>query len=111
MKGKKVIYVPNLKSKVYYLTIRAKMSDILCQIKYRSKYRFKNFGKNRFKNLNETDDEIPKECANNLVYLMYYYTTKKDKAYFNLDDIDNSKLLVHSPYGKGKIRIEIPQIN
>ena len=41
---------------------------------------------------------------------MYYYTMKKDKAYLNLDDIDNSKLLIHTPYGKGKIRIEIPQV-
>jgi len=107
MNGKKVIYVPNLKSKVYYLTIRAKMNDVLCQIKFGAKNRRKYLGKDRY---NLTNDEIPKECANNLVYLMYYYTMKKDKAYFNLDDIDNSKLLIYTPYGKGKVRIEIPQI-
>ena len=39
---------------------------------------------------------------------MYYYSTKKENALFNTEDIDSSKLLVHTPYGKGKIRIEIP---
>ena len=41
---------------------------------------------------------------------MYYYSTKKENALFNTEDVDSSKLLVHTPYGKGKIRIEIPKI-
>ena len=117
--GKKVIYIPNVKSKVYYLTVRAKMEDYICELKYNNnnnnKNRFNIFKKNRnkFNNVNDNNDKnntIPKECGNNLVYLMYYYSMKKEKALFAPDDIENSKLLINTPYGKGKIRIEIPTI-
>ena len=115
--GKNVIYVNNLKSNIYYLTVRAKMDDFICELKYKNSRLRKRF-KNRFKigrNKNKESDlpsdiQIPKECGNNLVYLMYYYSTKKENALFNTEDIDSSKLLVHTPYGKGKIRIEIPKI-
>ena len=108
--GKKVIYIPNLKSKVYYLTVRAKMSDYICQLKYNNLLG-KNMNKNKFNTLtNSANNTIPKECGNDLVYLMYYYSMKKEKAYFTPDDLDSNKMLIHTPYGKGKIRIEIPQI-
>ena len=108
--GKKVIYIPNLKSKVYYLTVRAKMSDYICQLKYNNLLG-KNSNKNKFNTLtNSVNNTIPKECGNDLVYLMYYYSMKKEKAYFTPDDLDSNKMLIHTPYGKGKIRIEIPQI-
>jgi hypothetical protein len=45
--GKKVIYIPNVKSKVYYLTVRAKMSDYICELKYINKNRFNILKKNR----------------------------------------------------------------
>ena len=117
--GKTVIYITNLKSNVYYLTVRAKMDDFICELKYKNvltrnrlKKRNKLIGKNKNKDNNDTksDVQIPKECGNNLVYLMYYYSMKKDNAYFTTENTDNSKLLVHTPYGKGKIRIEVPKI-
>ncbi len=113
--GKKVLFVTNLKSKVYYLTIRAKMSDFVCQIKYGNKktniFNRKNRNKNKNKKiLNETKVQIPKECNNDLSYLMYYYSTKKTKTFFTDDELGYNRLLIHTPYGKGKIRINIPKI-
>ena len=114
--GKKVLFVTNLKSKIYYLTIRAKMADFVCQIKYGNrKTNLFNNRKNRNKNknkkiLNETKVQIPKECNNDLSYLMYYYSTKKTKTFFTDDELGYNRLLIHTPYGKGKIRINIPKI-
>ena len=106
--GKNIIYVPNLKSKIYYLTIRAKTSDFICELKYKHLLGI-NRRKNKNKNLNSTETNIPKECGNNLVYLLYYHTMKKNKALFIVDEV-MSKLLMHTPYGKGKIKIEVPRI-
>ena len=114
--GKKVLFVTNLKSKIYYLTIRAKMADFVCQIKYGNrKTNLFNNRKNRNKNKNkkisnETKVQIPKECNNDLSYLMYYYSTKKTKTFFTDDELGYNRLLIHTPYGKGKIRINIPKI-
>lgn len=95
--GKKTIYIHNLKSNIYYLTIKAKMSDIICQLKYNHLF------SGLKKNVNET---ILKECPNNLVYLMYYYSINKKQMNFSFF----SKYLIYTPYGNGKIRINVPTI-
>ena len=97
--GKKVIYLHNLKSKVYYLTVKAKMSDIFCQLRHKAL--FSPFNKNT------TKDNIPKDCGNNLAYLMYYYSAKKRGLLFSLDKV---RYLIHNPDGYGKIKINIPSI-
>ena len=107
--GKKVIYIQNLKSKVYYLTIRSKMDDFICQLRYGKKHHFRRKGKKIKNAFNETKEEIPKNCSNNLVYLMYYHSVKKHKTFFTVDETMN-KLLLHTPYGKGKIKIHVPKI-
>ena len=98
--GKRTIYITNLKSKTYYLTIKAELSDILCQIRNKML-----IGKI---NINKTEEEnILKDCGNNLVYLIYYYSTNKRKMRF---PFSFSKFLIYAPYGNGKIRINVPTI-
>ena len=82
--GKKVIYVENIKSKHYYLTIKSKRSKFIC-------------------NMLKLKDE---ECGNDLSYLIYYYTTFSDNISFQ--DID--KWIIHQPYGLGKIKLELPLV-
>ena len=103
--GKTVIYISDVKSKIYYLTIKAKMTDFICELFHRKKKHNKLGPK---KNINQSNEIIPNECASNLVYLMYYYSTKKQKAFFITGSF--SRLIMHKPYGKGKIRITIPKI-
>ena len=112
--GKKVIYVSNLKSKTYYLTIRAKISDYMCHLKYKHLY-YRDHPKEKYKmfnrGFNQTNDEfsknMPKECSNDLSYLMYYYTIKKIGLKYTTDLM---RFLIHTPYGNGKIRIKVPTI-
>ena len=84
-KGKKIIYIENLKSKHYYLNVRSK--------KRRPYYRSDK--------LNKDDNK-----GNNLQYLIYYYTTYSD----NLDFQDVDKWITHRPYGHGEIQLELPLI-
>ena len=105
--GKRVIYVHNLKSSVYYLTVRAKMSDFICQLKYKHMNRNKKNKINNLLNNNQTKEELPKQCGNNLAYLMYYYSTKKRGLLFSSEKV---RFLTHYPYGNGKIKIKIPSI-
>ena len=101
--GKKTIYVNNLKSTTYYLTIKSKVEDFICRLRQRH-YNLKH-GIDINKKGNDT--QFPKECGNNLEYLMYYYTTKKMHLHFHQIF---SKILIFTPYGNGKIRIKIPTI-
>ena len=64
--GKRVIYVHNLKSSVYYLTVRAKMPDFICQLKYKHMNKNKKNKINNLQNNNQTKEELPKQCGNNL---------------------------------------------
>ena len=84
--GKHTIYVDNLRSSSYYLSIEARESDLACKMK--------NEGKTII------------NCGNDLAYIMYYYTDYEHSI--KLPKI--SKFLTYSPYGKGKIKIEIPEI-
>jgi hypothetical protein len=84
--GKHTIYVDNLKSSSYYLSIEARESDIACKMK--------NKGKT---NIN---------CGNDLSYMMYYYTDYEHSI--KLPKVN--KFLTYTPYGKGRIKIEIPEI-
>jgi hypothetical protein len=84
--GKHTIYVDNLKSSSYYLSIEARESDITCKMK--------NKGKT---NIN---------CGNDLSYMMYYYTDYEHSI--KLPKVN--KFLTYTPYGKGRIKIEIPEI-
>ena len=84
--GKHTIYVDNLKSNSYYLSIEARESDMNCKMK--------NKGKT---NIN---------CGNDLAYMMYYYTDYE----YSIKLPKVSKFLTYTPYGKGKIRIELPDI-
>ena len=84
--GKHTIYVDNLKSNSYYLSIEARESDMNCKMK--------NKGKT---NIN---------CGNDLAYMMYYYTDYE----YSIKLPKVSKFLTYTPYGKGKIRIELPEI-
>ena len=104
--GKNVIYVHNIKSKIFYLTIRAKMADFICELRYKNLQKLYR----KKKRTNQTLENIPKECGNNLVYLMYYYSLKREKSFFTSPETGLSKLLLHSPYGKGKIKISVPRI-
>ena len=82
--GKKVIYLQDLTSKHYYLSIRSKGNKFLCNL-----------------------DNISQEnCGNNLKYLIYYYTTYSDNLSFQ--DID--KWISHRPYGRGRVRLDLPII-
>ena len=84
--GKHTIYIDNLKSNIYYLSIEAKESDLECKMK--------NEGKTNF------------NCGNDLSYMMYYYTDFEHSI--KLPKIN--KFLTYTPYGKGKIKIELPDI-
>ena len=84
--GKHTIYVENLKSNIYYLSIEARESDFDCKMK--------NEGKTNF------------NCGNDLSYMMYYYTDYEHSI--KLPKIN--KFLTYTPYGKGKIKIVLPDI-
>ena len=84
--GKHTIYIKNLKSNIYYLSIEANEDDFICKMK--------NQGKT---NIN---------CGNDLSYIMYYYTEYEQGI--TVPKVD--KLLNYMPYGNGKIKIEIPKI-
>ena len=100
--GKKIIIVNNIKSKIYYLTVFSKMNDIICKLKYQNLY-FRNALLKK-KKMNET---LPRECGNNLSYLLYYHSSKKSREYFTMGI---KRLLIHAPYGNGKIKILVPPI-
>ena len=101
--GKRTIYINNLESRTYYLTIKAKLSDFICKLRQKHLNLIKKHS-NLFKN--RTTDEL-KECGNNLEYLMYYYSIKKNKLHYHSG---LSRFLIYSPYGNGKIRINVPSI-
>ena len=82
--GKKVIYLQNLNSKHYYLSIRSQGIKFLCE-------------------LNNISEE---NCGTNLQYLIYYFTTYSDNLSFQ--DID--KWISHRPYGRGRVRLDLPII-
>jgi hypothetical protein len=81
-KGKRTIYIEKLKNKHYYLSIKPKGHPFICQIK-------------------KID---PQNCGNNLQYLIYYYSTFSENLTF--ENID--KWIVHRPYGRGRVRLELP---
>ena len=83
-KGKNIIFVENIKSKHYYLNVRPKNRFP------RSKRLIND------RNLN----------SNDLIYLIYYYTTYSD----NLEFQDVDRWISHSPYGRGQIKLELPLI-
>ena len=84
--GKHTIYVNNLKSNIYYLSIEARESDVVCKMK--------NEGKTKL------------NCGNDLSYMMYYYTDFEH----NIKLPKFNKFLTYTPYGNGKIKIELPEI-
>ena len=84
--GKHTIYVDNLKSNHYYLSIEARESDLACKMKNDTKSKF--------------------NCGNDLAYMMYYYTDYEHSVKFPKID----KFLTYTPYGNGKIKIELPDI-
>ena len=45
-------------------------------------------------------------CGNDLSYLFYYYTAYSE--HFSFQEVD--KWIVHRPYGKGRIKLELPLI-
>ena len=81
-KGKKVIYIENIKSKQYYLSVRSQRNKIFCKRLRLS----------------------PEECGNNLSYLFYYYTAYSE--HYSFQNVD--KWIIHSPYGEGKIKLSLP---
>ena len=83
-KGKKIIYIEGLNSKHYYLSIKSYGMRFFC--------RRKNIGR--------------ENCGMNLQYLIYYYTTYSENVSF--EDID--KWIIHKPYGKGRVKLELPII-
>ena len=83
-KGKKIIYLESLKSKHYYLSVRPLSNTLLCVVNKRDK----------------------DKCAFNLQYLIYYYTSFTDSLSFQ--EVD--KWISHRPYGKGRIRLDLPLI-
>ena len=83
-KGKNIIYLEDLKSKHYYLSVRPKGNKFYCRME-------------------RISDE---NCGNNLIYLIYYYTTYSDNLSFQ--DID--KWITHRPYGRGRVRLDLPLI-
>ena len=84
-KGKRIIYVENIKSKHYYLNVRPK--NRLWPLRKRK-------NKNKIGN------------SNNLEYLIYYYTTYGE----NLEFQDVDKWITHRPYGQGEIKLDLPLI-
>ena len=84
--GKHTIFINNLKSNIYFLSIEANEDDVICKMK--------NQGKN---NIN---------CGNDLSYIMYYYTDYEK----NLKVPKVERILNYSPYGKGKIKVDIPEV-
>ena len=83
-KGKNIIYLENLKSKHYYLSVRPKGHQFHCKLRNVSK----------------------ENCGIDLVYLIYYYTSYSDNLSFQ--EID--KWITHRPYGKGRVRLDLPLI-
>ena len=84
--GKHSIYINNLKSNIYYLSIEANENDMLCKMKNRGKTNF--------------------NCGNDLSYIMYYYTDYEQ----SLKVPKLERVLNYMPYGKGKIKVKIPEI-
>ena len=84
--GKHSIYINNLKSNIYYLSIEANENDVLCKMKNQGKVNF--------------------NCGNDLAYIMYYYTDYEQ----NLKVPKVETMLNYMPYGKGKIKVELPEI-
>ena len=91
-KGKTIIYVEDLKSKHYYLSVRSKTYNFLCRIERL--------------NRGERLDKMNEGCGNDLSYLIYYYTTYSDSLSF--EDID--KWVTHRPYGRGRVKLDLPLI-
>ena len=81
-KGKRTIYIENLKNKHYYLSVKPKINKFICDIR-------------------KVD---PQNCGRNLQYLIYYYTTFSENLTFETVD----KWIVHKPYGFGKVKLELP---
>ena len=81
-KGKDIYIVENLKSKHYYVSVRPLGDIVLC----------------RHANIDREN------CGRNLQYLIYYYTTYTDNLSF--ENVD--KWITHSPYGKGKVKLDLP---
>ena len=84
--GKHSIYINNLKSNIYYLSIEANENDVLCKMKNQGKVNF--------------------NCGNDLAYIMYYYTDYEQ----NLKVPKVETMLNYMPYGKGKIKVDLPEI-
>ena len=83
-KGKKTIYIENLSNKHYYLSIKPSGNKYFCEL-----------------------ENISKEnCGTNLQYLIYYYTTFVENISFREFD----KWISHRPYGKGRVRLDLPVI-
>ena len=82
--GKKTIYIENIKSKHYYLSIKSKRDSFICKI-------------------HKLPDE---QCGNNLSYLLYYFTAYSE--HYSFQEID--KWIVHRPYRRGQIKLELPLI-
>ena len=82
--SKNIIYIENIKSKHYYLSVTSKRNKHYCKI-----------------------HQIPDEnCGNNLAYLFYYYTAFSE--HYSFQEID--KWILHEPYGKGRVKLELPLI-
>ena len=84
--GKHSIYINNLRSNIYYLSIEANENDVICKMKNQEKT-----------NIN---------CGNDLSYIMYYYTEYEQ----NLKVPKVESMLNYMPYGKGKIKVELPEV-
>ena len=82
--GKRIIIVEKLNSKHYYLSIRGRGHLFFCH-------------------MTRLDGN---NCGSHLQYLIYYYTTYSESLSFQ--DID--KWITHRPYGKGRIRLDLPLI-
>ena len=83
-KGRQIIIVENLNSKHYYLSVKPQGNDYSCK-----------------------KDMVSREnCITDLEYLIYYYTTFSDNLSFQ--EID--KWISHRPYGKGRVRLDLPLI-
>ena len=82
--GKKTIYIENIKSKHYYLSIKSKRDPFFCK-------------------LLKLQEE---NCGNDLSYLFYYYNAYSE--HFSFQEVD--KWISHRPYGKGRIKLELPII-
>ena len=82
--GKKTIFIENIKSKHYYLSIKSKRDQFIC-------------------NMHRLKDE---QCGNNLSYLLYYFTAYSE--HYSFQEVD--KWIIHKPYGNGQIKLELPLI-